>query len=199
MTSGARFARLPGRSGEEAVRRSREAPAGCGFAVDIDLLAQTGPAIVAALDEQGPVLVLVPLTGAPDRVAAAATRLARFGAAWVVVAATAGETAIRSAVDAVSGTGCGVAAATVPGHADDALVTATMGMTRGKAVARLSRVAVASGASGVIGIPADIGVVAEVAPSLETLIEVADRATAGEALRRGAGALIVPDTAGGAW
>lgn len=199
MTATTRFARLSGRSGEEAVRRSREAPSGCGFAVDIDLLAQTGPAIVAALDEQGPVLVLAPLAGTPDRVAAAATRLARFGAAWIVVAATVGDAALRAAVESVSGTGCGVAAVTVPVHADDALVTATMGMTRGKAVARLSRLAVAAGASGVVGIPADIGVIAEVAPSLETLIEVGDRATAEEALRRGATALIVPDTDGGGW
>lgn len=196
MSDPVRFVRMPGRSAEDAVRRSRTMGNGYGFAVDVDLLAVAGPAIVAALDEQGPVIVMSPLTGSPERVGAAAARLARYGAAWVAVDAAAGSAVIAAAVAGVAGTGCGVAAATLPPHADDVVVAATHGTTRGKVVARLARVAAGAGASAVIGVAGDIGVVASVAGDLAVIAETFDDETAGDALRRGAVALVVPEPAG---
>lgn len=186
-----RFARLGVRTAEEAFRAARDAGPGLGFAVDIDLLVQAGPAVVALLDECGPVLVTASLSGGPDRVGPAVHRLVRHGAAWVTIDAASGPETIAAAVAATAGTGCRVAVATVPDHLDDAGTTAIHGVSRGRLVARFARMGGVAGAAAAIGLAADIGVIAGVAPDLGCLVGVRSPEEAADAVQRGAMGLIL--------
>jgi hypothetical protein len=116
------YLRLSGRSAEEAYVQAKEIAGGVGLAVDVDLVSGIGPALVSALDELGPVMVLAALSGPPGQVGVAAGRIARLGASWLTVSALAGPAAVEAAVAAVAGTGCGVAVSTVPPGVDSAAV-----------------------------------------------------------------------------
>ena len=187
------YVRLSGRTAEEAYLTAKGLRHAAGFAVDIDLVTGIGPAVVSALDELGPVMVLAALLGAPGQMAAAAGRLARLGASWITVAAVAGGEAMAAAVEAVSGMGCGVAAATLPAGLEAAEVAALTGATRGRLVSRLAAAAVAAGATGVVACTADLGVIAQVAPDAVGIVDAGDAPEEwAEAERRGAGVLVLP-------
>ncbi len=52
------YVRISARSGEEAFASARAVGGGAGFALDADVVTGVGPALVGALDELGPVLVV---------------------------------------------------------------------------------------------------------------------------------------------
>jgi len=188
------FVRLTGRSAEEAFVAARGVGSTAGFAVDVDLVSGIGPALVSALDELGPVLVLAALSGPAPAVGAAAGRLARLGASWVTVSALGGAAAVAAAVAAVSGTGCGIAATTIAAGLEPGEVASLTGSTRGRLVSRLADVAAGAGATGIIGTFADLGVLAQVTPQVTRIVDAgADSAEWVEAERRGAGVLVLPD------
>lgn len=190
------YLRLSGRSAEEAFVQAKEIGGGVGLAVDVDLVSGIGPALVSALDELGPVMVLAALSGAPGQVGVAAARLARLGASWITVSALAGPAAVEAAVAAVAGTGCGVAVSTVPPGVDSAAVAVLTGSSRGRLVSRMAKVADGAGASGVIAEVADLGVLAQVAPGLVRIVAASPGAEDWEeAERRGAGVLVLTDLA----
>ena len=184
--------RVSGVSAEEAVRRARTWSGRAGCAVDAAVLIEAGPAVIAALDETGPVLALMPLSGSPATVARAAARLARYGASWVTVAATAGSGAIKAAVKAVAGTGARVVVETLPIGANDAAATAIAAMSRGKLVSRLAVLAASADAAGVLCAVSDLGVVAQVAPGLVAVADgITDVAGLREAVKRGAAVVVL--------
>ncbi len=186
------YVRVSARTAEDAVREVRGWSGRAGAALDAGLIMGVGPAVVAALDEIGPVAVLFPLSGPPQAVAAAASRLARFGAAWVTVAAPAGGDAITAAVEAVAGTGARIAVETLPVAVDDSAAAALIGSTRGRLVSRMAVAAAAAGASGVVCGISDLGVLAQVAPQLIGVVDgLDDDRRVGEALSRGAGVVVV--------
>ncbi len=195
------FVRITATGAADAIRAAREWSGRAGCAVDAALLIEAGPAIVAALDETAPpVFVLMPLSGPPAAVGRATVRLARYGAAWVTVTGTAGAAGIRSAVAAVAGSGARVAVETLPASADDAVATALAAMSRGKLVSRIASLAADSGASGIMGAVADLGVFAQVAPGLTGIADGVGSVTRlTEARRRHAGVVIVdgPELIGG--
>lgn len=191
------FVRVTGASAEDVVRRARSWAGRAGSAIDGAVLMEAGPAVIAALDETGPVLVLMPISGAPETVARAAARLARYGAAWVTVAATAGSKAIGAAVNAVAGTGARIVVETVPVGVDEAGATAIAAMSRGKLVSRLATLAGSTGAAGVLCAVSDLGVVAQVVPDLIAVADgIKDAAGWREAEKRGAAVVVLdgPET-----
>jgi len=141
------YVRLSARSAEEAFRSARGVGGGAGFALDADLVTGLGAALVGALDELGPVMVVAAVSGAPEVVGTTAARLARLGAVWVTVAAAAGAEATRAAVDAVAGTGCGIVVHTLGVGLDEAAVGTLTGSTRGRMVSRLAASAAGAGAA----------------------------------------------------
>ena len=186
------FVRVTGVSAEEAVRRARTWSGRAGSAVDAALLIEAGPAVIAALDETGPVFALLPLSGSPATVGRAAARLARYGASWVTVAATAGSGAIKAAVSAVAGTGARVVVETLPIGANDAAATAIAAMSRGKLVSRLAALAASAEAAAVLCAVSDLGVVAQVAPGLVAVADgITDVAGLSEAGKRGAAVVVL--------
>lgn len=178
------FARLPGRSAEDAVRSAVSAGTG-GFAVGQDLLAGPGPVVIAALD--GEVIVLAGLHGAPEPASVAARRFRGFGATWVSVQAADGP----ALIEAVASTGLGVVAATLRHGQDDAEAAKVGGRSRGKTVSRLAGIAASAGAGGVLCDISDLGVVADVAPGAARFVWVDAPEEAVEAVERGASHLIV--------
>jgi len=190
------YVRLSARSAEEAFRSARGIGGGAGFALDADLVTGLGAALVGALDELGPVMVVAAVSGAPEVVGTTAARLARLGAVWVTVAAAAGAEATRAAVDAVAGTGCGIVVHTLGVGLDEAAVGTLTGSTRGRMVSRLAASAAGAGAAAVICSVPDLGVVAQVAPDLVRIVDAGgDPDEWREASRRGAGVLVLPDPA----
>jgi orotidine-5'-phosphate decarboxylase len=191
-----RYVRLNARTAEEAYLQAKSWAGAAGTALDAALLFGAGPAVVGALDELGPVIVLTPLTGSPVTVATAAERLARFGASWITVAANAGGEAMRAAVAAVTGAGCRVAVETLPGGLDDAAAAALVGSARGRHVSRLAAAAAAAGVDGVLCAWGDLGVVAQVAPQLTRILDSSGQVVRwSEAVARGAGVLVFADAA----
>lgn len=188
------FVRISGRTAEEAFVSARAVGGAAGFAIDVDLVAGIGPALVSALDELGPVMVLASLSGPAPAVGAAAGRLARLGASWVTVSALGGAAAVAGATAAVSGTGCAIAATTLAAGMTPAEVASLTGSTRGHLVSRLTAIAAGAGARGIIGTAADLGVIVQVAPEMVGIVDGgSDAKEWAEAQRRGAAVLVLPD------
>jgi hypothetical protein len=191
-----RYVRLDARGAEEAYLQAKSWAGSAGSAIDAGLLFGVGPAVVAALDELGPVFVLAPISGPPRTVGAAVERLVRLGASWVTVAATAGGPALQAAVEAAGTAGCRVAVETVPVGIDTAAAAALFGGPRGKQVSRLAALGAGTGVAGVVCSWGDLGVVAQVAPDLTRILDSGGEAVRwGEAAARGAGVLVLPDAA----
>jgi orotidine-5'-phosphate decarboxylase len=189
------LARLPGRSAEEAVRAAKATAAGVGgFAVGVDLLAGPGAPLLGAIARIGPVASLWAVHGDGDDVASACARLAEFGATWIAIAASSGSNALAAGVAATSGTAARVAAYTVEPDLDDAAVASLgLGRSRGAAVSRAAKAAHQAGVTTILCATRDLGVVAQVAESAETIV-VGARAPGEveEALDRGATFVVVP-------
>ncbi len=194
---------------EEAVRLAAAVgPHVAGFKVGLELLMGPGPAVVAALAADGAaVFADAKLHDIPTTVQRAARQLGRLGARWVTVHASGGSAQLEAAVDGLSsgaaGRAAGVLGVTVlTSSGDDTLAEIGVGGTTGKQTARLARLASRSGAEGVICAVKELGVVAEVAPSLTRVTpgirpagtDAHDQrrvATPEEALARGADYLVI--------
>lgn len=157
---------------EEAVRLAEAvAPHVGGFKVGLGLLHGPGPGTINAVAALGkPVFADAKLHDIPSQVEAAATRLGALGARWVTIHAGGGSAMIEAAVRGLrrgSGGGAGILAVTVLTSLDEAALAAIgFTMSPGKLVSRLAKLADRSGAEGVVCSPAELGVVAAVAPHL---------------------------------
>lgn len=192
---------------EAAVRLARLVrPVVGGFKVGLELLMGPGPAVVGVVADLGlPVFCDAKLHDIPTTVRGSAQQLARLGARWVSVHAAGGAEQIEAAVEGlgVGGRDAGVLAVTVLTSMDDVMLAA-IGVrdTAGRQVSRLSRLAAAAGAEGVVCSAKELGVVGEVAPRLLRVTpgirpewaptdDQRRVTTPAEAIRRGAGLIVV--------
>jgi orotidine-5'-phosphate decarboxylase len=181
------LAAVSARSAEEAVRSAMALGEVDGLVVGAELIMGPGPAIVSALAGLGPVMVLAGLHGDTASAAAAATRLADYGATWVTVQAKDGP----DLVAAVAAAGVRVVAVTLrPGQGDAEVAALRLGQSRGRTVSRLAELAAGAGAVGVLCDSPDLGVVAQVAPAADRFVRVATAEDATRAVDRGATHLI---------
>jgi orotidine-5'-phosphate decarboxylase len=193
---------------EDAVRMAKlVAPHVGGFKIGLGLLHGPGPGTIAALAELGkPVFADAKLHDIPSQVEAAATRLGRWGARWVTAHVSGGEAMLRAAVNGLtagSDGAAGLLGVTVLTSLDAAaLGTIGIPTSPGKLVSRMARVASRSGCEGLVCSPQELGVVAEVAPELTTVIpgirpagasddDQSRVATPTDAIRRGADWLVI--------
>ena len=208
MTSPPVLVALDVATAEDAVRMAKTvAPHVGGFKIGLGLLHGPGPATIAALSELGkPVFADAKLHDIPTQVGAAATRLGRWGARWVTAHVSGGEAMLGAAVEGLSvgsdGT-AGLLGVTVLTSLDSAALTAVgIPTSPGKLVSRMARVAARSGCEGLVCSPQELGVVAEVAPDLTTVIpgirpggatddDQSRVATPAEAIARGANWLVI--------
>jgi orotidine-5'-phosphate decarboxylase len=159
-------------SAEEAVRLAkRVAPHVGAYKVGLGLLHGAGPGIATALVDLGkPVFADAKLHDIPSQVNAAARRLGRLGVRWVTAHVSGGEAMLRAAVEGLGETSggyagvLGVTVLTSIGQSD--LVAIGIGSSPGKLVSKMSRVAVAAGAEGIVCSPQELAVVTSVAPDL---------------------------------
>lgn len=158
---------------EEAARLAKLlAPHVGGFKVGLELLMGPGAAIVgalAALDK--PVFADAKLHDIPTTVARAARQLARLGARWVTVHAAGGSRMLEAASaglqEGAGGRSAGLLAVTVlTSLTGDDLAESGLTDSPGRQTARLAKLATAGGCEGVICSPAELGVIAQVAPDL---------------------------------
>ncbi len=199
---------LDTRTASDAVALAeRVAPHVGAFKVGLRLLLGAGPGTVAAIAGLGlPVFADAKLHDIPTQVEAAARRLGEYGARWVTAHVAGGRAMLEAAVAglgaATGGTGgvLGVTVMTSLSAAD--LAAAGISASPGKLTSRMSRLAEAAGAEGVICSPQELGVVADVAPGLLKVtpgIRPADAAaddqervaTPAEAIARGADWLVI--------
>ncbi|MGH8958643.1 MAG: orotidine-5'-phosphate decarboxylase [Acidimicrobiia bacterium] len=202
------FVALDFDSSEKAVRMAGELlPQVDGFKVGLELLLGPGPATIAAIRQLGkPVFADAKLHDIPHTVSGAARQLGRLGARYVTAHAAGGPVMLAAAVeglaDGSSGHPAGILAVTVLTSIDDiTLKSAGIGGTLGEQVARLSRMAAASGCEGVVCGVKQLGVAAQVAPDLiratpgirhgSSKDDQAQVASAEEAVARGASIIVV--------
>lgn len=157
---------------EDAVRLAKRVGPHVGaYKVGLGLLHGAGPGIVTALVDLGkPVFADAKLHDIPSQVNTAARRLGRLGARWVTAHVSGGEEMLHAAVDGLAETSngaagvLGVTVLTSIGAED--LVSIGVASTPGKLVSKMSRLAAAAGAEGVICSPLELAVVDSVAPAL---------------------------------
>jgi orotidine-5'-phosphate decarboxylase len=193
---------------EHAVRLAkRVAPYVGAYKVGLGLLHGAGPGVATALVDLGkPVFADAKLHDIPSQVNAAARRLGRLGVRWITAHASGGEAMLRAAVEGLgetSGGHAGVLAVTVlTSIAQEDLVAIGVGSSPGKLVSKMSRVAAAAGAEGVVCSPQELAVVGSVAPRLLRVtpgVRLSGTATGdqqrvmtpGEAIERGADWLVI--------
>ena len=144
---------------EDAVRMAQAVAAHVGC-FKITSLAQLGR----------PVFADAKLHDIPSQVEAAAERLGHWGARWVTAHLSGGSAMVAAAVAGLargSGETAGVLGVSVLTSLDDAgLAAVGIPVTPGKLVSRMARVADRAGCEGVVCSPRELGIVAEVAPSL---------------------------------
>jgi orotidine-5'-phosphate decarboxylase len=157
---------------EEAVRLARAvAPHVAGLQVGLEILHGPGPAVVGAVARLAPVLVDASLLGSLSSVAASARRLGEYGARWVTVHALGGTAMLEAAAEGLRegarGRPAGILAITVLPNGDAAaLAAAGFPGSRGKMVARLTKMAASAGVEGVVCPATELGVVAGLAPGV---------------------------------
>lgn len=185
------WAIVPSRSAEEAVRGAESFIGRFGVVVTPGLLAGPGPAVVAALAAQAPVIALAGVHGDPGDAALAARRLVDYGASWVTVQAVDGIEVMASVVDAVGG-GHVMALTLRPGLDDAATASSRLGDSRGRVVSRLAASAAECGVGAVLCTRADLGVVGQVADGLGRFSwGVSTPEACADALARGASGVIL--------
>lgn len=160
-------------SAEEAIRLAEKvSPAVGGFKVGLEILMGAGPSTIGALARlEKPIFVDAKLHDIPNTVRESARQLGRMGARWLTVHASGGADQLEAGVEGFTqGAGdrpAGVLAVTVLTSMSDADLAQTgVTGTTGRQTSRLARLAEASGAEGVICSVKELGVVAEVAPTL---------------------------------
>ncbi len=178
-----------------------------GFKIGLGLLHGPGPLLISALVALGkPVFVDAKLHDIPSQAEAAARRLGEHGARWVTAHVGGGQGMLEAAVQGLLvGAGAapaGILGVTVLTSLDEAsLARVGINRTPGKLVARMAKVADASGCEGVVSSPKELTIVADVAPNLLRVtpgIRPVDRdddqartMTPTEAVERGADLLVV--------
>ena len=193
---------------EEAVAMAEDvADHVVGFKIGLGLLHGPGPLLISALVALGkPVFADAKLHDIPSQVEAAARRLGEHGARWVTAHVGGGQTMLEAAVRGLQ-TGAGAAPAGILGVTvltslnEASLARVGINRTPGKLVARMAKVADASGCEGVVSSPKELTIVADVAPGLLRVtpgIRPVDRdddqartMTPSEAVARGANLLVV--------
>ena len=158
---------------EKAVRLAKVlAPHVGGFKVGLELLMGPGAAVVAALAAlDKPVFADAKLHDIPTTVARAARQLGRLGARWVTVHASGGSRMLEAAAEGLNegagGRPAGLLGVTVlTSLAGEDLAEAGVAGSPGRQTARLAKLAAAGGCEGVVCSPAELGVIAQVAPQL---------------------------------
>jgi orotidine-5'-phosphate decarboxylase len=184
----------------EAVQLARSLEGvGLGFRVGPRLLARSGVAVVTALRRFGPVLVDARLSGGVSEVEAAARTLASGGASAVTFGPACGLATADAAARAMHPYGVKALAVAVAPELDEGEIDlVTGGLGRGRMVSRIAR-AVERGADlGLLGIPADLGVVAQVAAGMHVVVAgIGSTAEISDVRDRGAtGAVLVPGVVG---
>lgn len=142
-----------------------------GFKVGLELMMSVGPCIVRRISNLGlPVFADAKLHDIPNTVQGAAHELGSHGARWVTVHASGGPEMIQAGVEGLergsAGLG-GVLAVTVLTSLDQSGLAATgVDRTVDQQVEKLTSLAEAAGAEGVICSPLEIGTVKTTSPSL---------------------------------
>ena len=202
------FVALDFDSSEKAVRMASELfPHVDGFKIGLELLLGPGPATIAAIRQLGkPVFADAKLHDIPNTVAGAARQLGRLGARYISAHAVGGAAMLDAAVsglgEGAAGNSAGVLAITVLTSLDEmALLNIGLRGTLGEQVARMARLAGATGCEGVVCGVKQLGVIAQVTPDLTKVtpgirIEAASddqlqTASVEEAVARGADVIVV--------
>ncbi len=143
-----------------------------GFKVGLELIMSAGPDAVSRVAELGlPVFADVKLHDIPTTVSGAAREIARHGARWITVHGSGGRAMIeaaRSGMSEVAGEGtAGILVVTVLTSLDAAdLAASGVERTVLRQVEAMSRLAVASGAEGVICSPFEARAAKDAGPGL---------------------------------
>lgn len=176
---------LPTLSEAVAVARSLIG-SGVEFGVGPRLLSRSGAAVAATLREFGPVAVDARLSGDPAAVVAAARTHASGGAGVVTLGSRVAPETVRQASDVVRPYGARIAIAL-----EDPPEATSTDHSRGRMVSVLAG-SLAGLDVDLMGTTTDIGVVAQVAPSLRVLVTgISTVAEAAEAVQRGAVAAVL--------
>jgi orotidine-5'-phosphate decarboxylase len=142
----------------EAARRMAERLSGevGGFKIGLELLTGVGPSAIEDIATLGkPVFADAKLHDIPTTVERAAAHLAATGARWVTVHVSGGKEMIRAAVSGMNGDGVlGVTMLTSLAKDDLEEIGVTSAVS--DQVVRMSRLAAASGAEGVVCSPAEV-------------------------------------------
>lgn len=183
---------LPTASEAAAFARSHAA-SGVGFAVGPRLLTRSGVAAVTALAEFGPVLADVRLGGSITSVAAAARSLAAGGATRVTIGPGCGPAVIAGVVETLRPYGAVVVVVPVhPEGGDSDVDVVTAGAGRGRVVSRVAGAIADLGGVEILGRPADVGVVAQVAGAIGVVVAgVSTPAEVDDARARGASGVVL--------
>ena len=193
---------------EDAVAMARDvAEHVAGFKIGLGLLHGPGPLLISALVALGkPVFADAKLHDIPSQVEVAARHLGQHGARWVTAHVSGGQVMLEAAVRGLrAGAGAapsGILGMTVLTSLDEAsLARVGINRTPGKLVARMAKVADASGCEGIVSSPKELAIVADVAPGLlrvtpgirpvERDDDQARTMTPVEAVERGADLLVV--------
>lgn len=175
--------RLEGADAETTIRTAQDlTPRVGGWVVGMDLLLDCGPILVGALCTLGrPVLVDLSVLVRPPAVARAVSRMGKLGARWVTVSGLGGRTAAEAAVGAARNfpdTAVTVSASLAGWAGEDELRGVGIRDTPGQLVSRMTRLAVRSGADGIVFPAPELGVVVQVSGNSEgfsRFAEVPDR------------------------
>ncbi len=167
----------------------RASEAGVGIRIGPGLIARFGAPLVGSV-RTVEVFADARLSGAPEEVVAGARGLALAGAGFISIDARTDVDALDRAAGAIEPYRSRLVAVGIPPGAPEP------SSGRGKAVSAAARHLAPSVVELVLGEAADIGVVAQVAPSLRVVVTgVGSTEAAAEAVRRGAAGIVAePDT-----
>ncbi len=159
--------RMGGGDAEEAVRTASELKSRVGgFVIGADLLLDRGPILVGPLRTLGkPVLADLGILDRPRVVARAVARMGKLGARWVSVSGLGGRRVVKAAVEEAGGypeTSVVVSAAQAGWAGDEELKRVGISDTPGSQVSRLTKLALLTGAGGILFPARELGVVVQV-------------------------------------
>lgn len=162
--------RLTEGDAEQAVRSVSELQDRVGgFVVGVDLLLDRGPILVGALYAFGrPLLIDLGILDRPPVVARAVARMGKLGARWVSVSGLGGQQAVEAAVAAVEDypeTEVVVSVALAGWAGDYELRGVGISDSPGSQVSRMTKLALKTGADGVLFPARELGVAVQVSGS----------------------------------
>ncbi|MCE2527294.1 MAG: orotidine 5'-phosphate decarboxylase [Actinomycetia bacterium] len=162
--------RLSDGDAEEAVRAvSKWGTRVGGFVMGAGLFSNRGPILVGALGAFGkPLLVDLGILDQPRVVARAVARMGKLGARWISVSGLGGRRMVEAAVAEADGypeTSVVVSAALAGWAEDSELKGVGIFDTRGSLVSRMTKLALTTGAEGILFPARELGVVVQVSGS----------------------------------